>query len=70
MATKETESTTTRGQGQAGLVAAKTATVVKATAVAPTAVVSPTASKVTATAQPGTARNNKLTGASLNTSGK
>ena len=73
MATKETESNTTRGQGQSGLAASTTKGYTKgytkATAVIPPTVVSVTANKVTATAQPTTARNNKLTGASLNNSG-
>ena len=69
MANKETESNTTRGQGQTGLQATATKTLTKAVATTPVIVVSPVATKVTATAQPGSARNNKLTGVSLNTSG-
>ena len=69
MANKESESNTTRGQGQAGLQATATKTLTKAVATTPVAVVSPVATKITATAQPGTARSNKLTGAAINTSG-
>ena len=39
MANKETESTTARGKGQSGLVAATTTTLVKATATVPTSVI-------------------------------
>ena len=59
----------TSGAGPSGSVAVTTKTVVKAVATTPAAVVNVAAGKATAVAQPATGRNNKVTGAALNTAG-
>ena len=67
MATKETESNTTRGKGQSGLVASTVAGYVKAVATTPPTVAIPVVT--IPVPPPATARNNKVTGAALNTAG-
>ena len=67
MATKETESNITRGKGLSGLTDTTTTKQTKAVASTPVAVAIPTVTA--AVVQPATARNNKFTGAALNTAG-